>query len=65
MRFPPVVGTWKLNVEKSKLGSGAVRAQTLKFESTPAGIKLTSDGTDPLDESLPESRALATHRARA
>jgi len=40
------VGTWKLNAEKSKLGSGAVRAQTLKFESTAAGIKLTSDGTD-------------------
>ena len=40
------VGTWKLNSEKSKLGTGAVRAQTLKFESTPAGIKLTSDGTD-------------------
>jgi hypothetical protein len=40
------VGTWKLNPEKSKLGTGAVRAQTLKFESTPAGIKLTSEGTD-------------------
>ena len=31
---------------KSKLGTNAVRAQTLKFETTPAGIKLTSDGTD-------------------
>jgi len=40
------VGTWKLNAAKSKLGSTAVRAQTLKFEATPAGIKLTSDGTD-------------------
>jgi hypothetical protein len=40
------VGTWKLNPEKSKLGSVAVRAQTLKFEAAPAGIKLTSDGTD-------------------
>ena len=40
------VGTWKLNAAKSKLGTIAVRAQTLKFEATPAGIKLTSDGTD-------------------
>jgi hypothetical protein len=41
------LGSWKLNPEKSKLSSGAtVRAQTLKFEATPAGIKLTSEGTD-------------------
>jgi hypothetical protein len=40
------VGTWKLNPAKSQLGSNAVRAQTLSFESTPAGIKLTSEGTD-------------------
>ena len=40
------VGTWKLNPAKSKLGTNAVRAQTLKFDATPAGIKLTSDGTD-------------------
>lgn len=40
------VGTWKLNAAKSKLGSTAVRAQTLKFEATPGGIRLTSDGTD-------------------
>src|SRR5512143_1514523 len=39
------VGTWKLNTEKSQL-SGGIRAQTLKYEATPAGIKLTSDGTD-------------------
>jgi hypothetical protein len=42
------VGTWKLDAAKSQLASGAVtRAQTLKFEATPAGIKLTSEGTDP------------------
>jgi hypothetical protein len=42
------VGTWKLNAAKSNFGSAAVtRAQTLKFEATPAGIKLTSEGTDP------------------
>ena len=40
------VGTWKLDPAKSKLGTNAVRAQTLTFEATPAGIKLTSDGTD-------------------
>jgi hypothetical protein len=41
------VGSWKLNAAKSKFSSDAVaRAQTLKFESTPAGIKLTSEGTD-------------------
>ena len=40
------VGSWKLNASKSQLGSNAIRAQTLKFEVTPDGIKLTSDGTD-------------------
>ena len=40
------VGTWKLNPAKSQLGSNAIRAQTLKFESTADGVKLTSDGTD-------------------
>ena len=40
------VGSWKLNASKSQLGSAAVRAQTLKFEATADGIKLTSDGTD-------------------
>ena len=40
------VGNWKLNASKSQMGSNAIRAQTLKFEATPEGIKLTSDGTD-------------------
>jgi hypothetical protein len=40
------VGTWKLNPAKSQLGSNAILAQTLTFESTPAGIKLASEGTD-------------------
>jgi len=40
------VGTWKLNVEKSQLGSNAIRAQTLTFEATPDGIKLSTVGTD-------------------
>jgi hypothetical protein len=42
------VGSWKLNPAKSNFGTvAAVRAQTLTFEATPAGIKLTSEGTDP------------------
>jgi hypothetical protein len=40
------IGTWKLNPAKSQLGEGAIRAQTLSFESTPEGIKLVSEGTD-------------------
>ena len=40
------VGSWKLNAAKSQLGSNAIRAQTLKFEATADGVKLTSDGTD-------------------
>ena len=40
------VGTWKLNTAKSQLSSAPMRAQTLKFEATPDGIKLTSDGTN-------------------
>ena len=39
------VGSWKLNAAKSKL-TNAIQAQTLKFEVTPDGIKLTSEGTD-------------------
>ena len=39
------VGTWKLNAAKSQM-SGGIRAETLKFEATAAGIKLTSEGTD-------------------
>ena len=42
------VGSWKLNAAKSTFASESVnRAQTLKFEATPAGIQLTSEGTDP------------------
>ena len=39
------VGSWKINVEKSKYSPGpAPKSQTLKYEVTPAGIKLSSDG---------------------
>ncbi len=40
------VGTWKLNAAKSEFGSSPIRTQSLKFEATPAGIKLTAEGTD-------------------
>jgi hypothetical protein len=47
------VGSWKLNAAKSKFSSDAVvRAQTLNFEATTAGIKLTSDGTDPQGKAM-------------
>ncbi len=38
------VGNWKLNVAKSKYAPGpAPKSQTLTFESTPAGIKLSTE----------------------
>jgi len=41
------IGTWKLNVAKSKYSPGpGPQSLTLKFEATPDGIKLTSDGVD-------------------
>jgi hypothetical protein len=42
------LGTWKLNVAKSKYRPGpAPKSLTLKFEATADGIKLTFDGVDP------------------
>jgi hypothetical protein len=42
------LGTWKLNLAKSKDSPGpAPKSETLKFEATPAGIKLTTDGVGP------------------
>ena len=41
------LGTWKLNVAKSKYSPGpAPKSLTLKFEATADGIKLTSDGVN-------------------
>ena len=38
------IGTWKLNLAKSKFKPGpAPKSQTLKFEPTTDGIKLTTD----------------------
>jgi len=42
-----LVGTWKLNVAKSKYSPGpAPQSNTVKFEGTDGGIKLTADGVD-------------------
>jgi hypothetical protein len=42
------LGTWKLNVAKSKYSPGpAPKSLTLKFEATADGINLTFDGVDP------------------
>ncbi len=39
------LGTWKLDVAKSKYSPGpAPKSLTLKFEATPGGIKFTGDG---------------------
>ena len=41
------LGTWKLNLEKSKISPGpAPKSLTLKFEASGDGITLTSDGVD-------------------
>jgi hypothetical protein len=41
------LGTWKLNVAKSKYSPGpGPKSLTLKFEATADGIKVTSDGVD-------------------
>jgi hypothetical protein len=41
------VGTWNLNVAKSKFKPGPpLKSQTLMFEPTGDGIKLTTDGVD-------------------
>lgn len=41
------IGTWKLDIAKSKYGSGpAPKSQTLKFEATATGTKLVSDAVD-------------------
>jgi len=41
------IGTWKMNVAKSKSSPGpGPKSLTLKFETTPAGIKLSSEGVN-------------------
>jgi len=40
------IGSWKINAAKSKVGANSMRTQTLTFEATADGLKLTSDSTD-------------------
>jgi hypothetical protein len=40
----PVVGTWTLNVQKSKFSSPAVKSQTRTYTQTAQGIALKVDG---------------------
>ena len=43
----PLIGTWKLNVAKSKYEPGPpTRSNTLKFEAVPNGYKQSNQGTD-------------------
>ena len=42
------IGTWKMNVAKSKASPGpAPKSQTLTFTTSPAGITLNSEGVLP------------------
>ena len=41
------LGTWRVNVAKSKYDPGpAPQSQTVKYEASVGGLKLTSDGVD-------------------
>jgi hypothetical protein len=43
----PILGTWKLNVAKSKYSPGpAPQSQTNKYDAWDGGLKLTTDGVD-------------------
>jgi hypothetical protein len=48
------VGTWKLNVAKSKYSPGpAPKSGTLKFDPSPDGIKLTQELVDADGKAMP------------
>jgi hypothetical protein len=42
----PVMGTWKLNEAKSKLGPGVPKNTTVVYEAAGDSVKVTIDGTD-------------------
>src|SRR5215510_13579753 len=43
----PIIGTWKLNLAKSKYSPGpSPKSQTLTYEAVGQGIKITVKGTD-------------------
>ena len=41
-----VMGTWKLNEAKSKIGAGAPKSTTVVYEAVGDNVKVTVDGTD-------------------
>ena len=52
----PFVGTWKLNLSKSKYDPGpGPKSVTIKYEANGDGIKATTEGVNP------EGQPIATH----
>ena len=50
-----LIGTWKLNLAKSKVGGPAPKSRTMKIEPAGSGIKVTVDEIDA--QGKPNSRA--------
>src|SRR5438445_12656530 len=42
----PMIGTWKLNEAKSKIGAGSPKNSTVIYEAAGDSVKVTTDGTD-------------------
>ncbi len=42
----PMIGTWKLNEAKSKIGAGSPKNTTVIYEAAGDSVKVTTDGTD-------------------
>src|SRR6201984_569672 len=42
----PMIGTWKLNEAKSKIGAGSPKNTTVIYEAAGDSVKVTVDGTD-------------------
>ena len=58
----PLIGTWKLNVAKSKYTPGPVpKSQTVKFESSGQGVKVTVDGVNADGTRMPVTQYTANY----
>jgi hypothetical protein len=42
-----MIGTWKLNEAKSKIGTGSPKNNTVVIEAAGENVKVTMDGVDP------------------
>ena len=42
-----MIGTWKLNEAKSKIGAGSPKNNTVVIEAAGENVKVTMDGVDP------------------